>query len=79
MNHFDIIEEFGVSEEEFESISSYFLCSLNYKDWESIQFFEESELEDPEEDEDSLLKLPTGRWAEFNADLLRKEMLAQMD
>jgi len=69
-----VIEEFGFTEEEITAIENNFLCSLNYDDWESIQFIDE----DCDEDENHF-KLPTGRMVYFPDELLRKDVMAQID
>jgi hypothetical protein len=66
----------GFKEEEIETIQGHFSCSLNLEDWESISFEEDDE---EVEGFDNFLKLPTGRVVYFPDELMRKDLLAQID
>lgn len=80
MLELSIIEDFGFKKEEIEQIKGEFTFTLNYDDWGSIVLIEEIDLDEDEiEDSENHLKLSTGRVAFFPDDLLRKELLAQID
>ncbi len=78
-----IKEELGFTEDEMDAIYDHFTCTLDFEDWETIQFIEEDDedLEDIEDlnEHDNFLKLPTGRIVYFPDELMRKEVLAQID
>ncbi|MFP3666542.1 hypothetical protein SB717_15470 [Priestia sp. SIMBA_032] len=70
-----VIEELGFKEEEMDAIDNYFLLfTLTFEDWNSIEFVDENE-----EESEHYFKLPTGRMVFFPAELLYKEVLAQID
>lgn len=75
MNDFEI-KELGFVDSEINAIQEHFLTSLSMDDWESISFVDEEEIC---QDGDQYMKLPTGRWVYFDQELLRKEMLYQID
>jgi hypothetical protein len=69
-----VIDELGFKEEEMDAIDNYFLFTLTFEDWDSIEFVDEDE-----EECEHYFKLPTGRMVFFPAELLYKEVLAQID
>ena len=80
MLEFSIMEDFGFTVEEIEEIGGEFTFTLNYGDWGSIVLKEVIDLNEEEiEESENHLKLSTGRLAFFPEDLLRKELLAQID
>ena len=68
------IVELGFSKIEIEAIEEHFLITLSMYDWESIAILDEEEEED-----DNHFMLPTGRMVYFPNELLRKELLSQID
>ncbi len=70
------IREMGFREDEIQAIENHFLCTLDYNDWETICFIKE---EDYDEDAEDMLKLPTGRIAYFSDELVKKELMSQID
>ncbi|KRF58737.1 hypothetical protein ASG97_22770 [Bacillus sp. Soil745] len=76
MNDFEI-KELGFVDSEINAIEEHFIImTLSMDDWELISFVDEEEIY---QDGDQYLKLPTGRWVFFDQELLRKEMLHQID
>ncbi|CAN7665842.1 hypothetical protein LJR015_002797 [Peribacillus frigoritolerans] len=69
------IKELGFVNTEIIAIREHFLMTLSIDDWELISFVTAEE----HEEGDEFLKLPTGRWVYFEEELLRKEMLYQID
>lgn len=70
----ETFEELGFKKEEMDAIENHFFCTLDLDDWESIQFIDENEEED-----ENFFRLPTGRMVYFPDELLRKDLLAQID
>lgn len=68
-----VIDELGFKKEELEVIENFFFCNLDLDDWESIKFI------DYDEEDENHFKLPTGRMVYFPDELLRKDLLAQID
>lgn len=75
MKEFEI-KELGFVDSEIKAIEEHFVMTLSIDDWDLISFVDE---EEEHEDGDEFLKLPTGRWVYFDQELLRKEMLYQID
>jgi hypothetical protein len=69
-----VIQELGFKKEEMDAIENHFFCNLDLDDWESIEFMDENEEED-----ENFFRLPTGRMVYFPDELLRKNLLAQID
>lgn len=64
----------GFEESEIDAIINHFFCNLDMNDWESIEFIDEDEEED-----DNFFKLPTGRMVYFPDELVRKDIISQLD
>lgn len=75
MKEFEI-KDLGFVDSEIDAIEEHFHMTLSIDDWDLISFVDE---EEEHEDGDEFLKLPTGRWVYFDQELLRKEMLYQID